>query len=261
MTMAVHDSSPRWRSFLTEAKEKEITLLLSQQTENPVIDISLHDLTGFDPDFAEDILSNPLGILRSGSNTLSEICNERGVDIDAMVRVKDLPRDSRRQLRNIGSSDIKKLICSEVSVTKVSELKPRIYTAVFRCEKCGCETHTDQKNERELQEPLECPPDTGCGSSSRETRFELVLEISRMINNQWMEIQELPEDVPSGAQPTRARVLVEGDLVNKHLPGERITANVIPMIHTHLQNRKKTPMFDIVYHLISSEHESIHSQR
>ena len=82
----------------------------------------------------------------------------------------------------------------------------------------------------ELIEPLRCPEATGCGRSIRgtdSTRFNLVLNSSRMINNQWLEIQELPENVPSGAQPSRANVLLEGDLVNKHLPGQRITANVI----------------------------------
>ena len=257
MTMAVHDSSPRWRTFLNQAKEKEITLLLSQQTHTPVVEVSFHDLTGFDPDFAEDILNEPRQILGSGSATLSDICKERGVDLEAMVRVSDLKRDSRRPLREIGSSDIEKLRRVDVSVTKVSELKPRIHRAVFICQKCGCTIEVDQKNERELEEPLECPPETGCGSSARETRFKLVMNLSRMINNQWLEVQELPENVPSGAQPRRGITLVEGDLVNKHLPGERITANVIPVVHSEVKNRKKTPMFDIIYHLVSSEHESV----
>jgi len=51
-------------------------------------------------------------------------------------------------------------------------------------------------------------------------------------------------------------VLIEGDQVNKHLPGERVTANVIPVVRSEVRNRKKTPMFDVIFHLISSEHES-----
>ena len=77
-----------------------------------------------------------------------------------------------------------------------------------------------------------------------------------MVNNQWIEIQELPENVPSGAQPTRGSVLVEGDQVNRHLPGERIVANLMPVVRSEVRRSKKTPMFDIIYHLISSEHEN-----
>ena len=82
------------------------------------------------------------------------------------------------------------------------------------------------------------------------------MNVSRMVNNQWIEVQEVPENVPSGAQPSRAHVLVEGELVNKHLPGQRVIINMIPVVHSEVKRNKKTPMFDIIYHLVSSEHES-----
>ena len=257
MTMAAHDASSRWRTFLEEAKDSEVMTLLSRQSNYPFLAIPFHELQSFDPDFAEDILESPKAILSSGSRTLVEICRERGEEIDAMLRVGELPSDSRKPLREIGSADIDKLRSVDVIVTKISEIKPRIHRAVFKCESCGHDIEIDQENERELKEPLNCPQALGgCGSSKPATRFDLVLLSSRMVNNQWIEIQEQPENVPSGAQPRRGMVLIEGDQVNKHLPGERITANVIPVVRSEVRNRKKTPMFDVIFHLISSEHES-----
>jgi len=257
MTMAAHDASSRWRTFLEEAKDSEVMALLSRQSNYPFLAIPFHELQSFDPDFAEDILESPKSILSSGSRTLVEICRERGEEIDAMLRVGELPNDSRKPLREIGSTDIDKLRSVDVIVTKISEIKPRIHRAVFKCESCGHDIEIDQENERELKEPLNCPQALGgCGSSKPATRFDLVLLSSRMVNNQWIEIQEQPENVPSGAQPRRGMVLIEGDQVNKHLPGERITANVIPVVRSEVRNRKKTPMFDVIFHLISSEHES-----
>ena len=96
MAMATHDSGARWKTFLSEAKEQEITLLLSRQTASPVIDVSFHELTGFDPEFAEDILISPRLIISSGHKILSEICRDRGVDLDAMIRLSDLPKDTMR---------------------------------------------------------------------------------------------------------------------------------------------------------------------
>ena len=259
MTMAAHDSSARWRTFLTEAKEPDILLILSKQSE-PYLEIPFHELQAFDPEFADDVLQHPRQILDRGSQTLVEICRERGEDIDAMLRVGELPRDSRRNLRDIGTADIEQLRSVEVIITKISDLKPRLHIAVFTCEACGNTIEVGQKNERELVEPLRCPTDSGCGGSrtSKEnpTRFNLVINVSRMVNNQWIEIQELPENVPSGAQPTRGTVLVEGDQVNRHLPGERIVANVMPVVRSEVRRNRKTPMFDVIYHLVSSEHES-----
>jgi replicative DNA helicase Mcm len=254
--MAAHDASARWRTFLEEAKETEVMTLLSRQSNFPFLSVPFHELQTFDPDFAEDVLQYPKQVLSAGSKTLMEICRERGEDIDALLRVGELPGDTRVPLRDIGSDDIDKLRSVDVIVTKISEIKPRIHRAVFRCESCGVEIEVDQENERELKEPLKCPDGDGCGLPKAQTRFDLILISSRMVNNQWIEIQEQPEYVPSGAQPRRGMVLIEGDQVNKHLPGERITANVIPVVRSEVRNRKKTPMFDVIFHLISSEHES-----
>ena len=256
MTMAAHDASARWRTFLEEAKETEVMTLLSRQSNFPFLSVPFHELQTFDPDFAEDVLQYPKQVLSAGSKTLMEICRERGEEIDALLRVGELPGDTRVPLRDIGSSDIDKLRSVDVIVTKISQIKPRIHRAVFRCESCGVEIEVDQENERELKEPLKCPDGDGCGLPKAQTRFDLILISSRMVNNQWIEIQEQPEYVPSGAQPRRGMVLIEGDQVNKHLPGERITANVIPVVRSHVRNRKKTPMFDVMFQMISSEHES-----
>ena len=259
MSMAAIDSSARWRTFFSEAKESEMILLLSKQSDTPVLELTFHDLQAFDPEFAEDVLAYPRNILNSGRRTLNEICRERGEDIDCILSVGELPRDSRRDLRDVGSKDIGRLRSAEVIVTKISEIKPRIHRAVFQCEACEHTVEMIQDNERELKEPLRCPPETGCGLSagrSGETRFNLVMNISRMVNNQWIEVQEVPENVPSGAQPSRAHVLVEGELVNKHLPGQRVVVNIIPVVHSEVKRNRKTPMFDIIYHMVSSEHES-----
>ena len=262
MTMAAHDSSARWKTFFLEAKETEIFTLLSKQSITPTLSIPFHELQAFDPDFAEDILQFPRQILNTGKDTLREICRERGEDLDVILRVGELPRDSRRAIREIGSSDIEKLRSSDVQVIKISEIKPRMHIAAFQCEACGVTQEIIQNNERELIEPIRCLPTDqgGCGENAGRggaTRFNLVFNVSRLINNQWIEIQELPESVESGAQPGRAKVLLEGDLVNKHLPGQRIVANMIPVVYSEVIKNKKTPMFDIIYHLISSEHESV----
>mgnify|MGYP003309861226 FL=1 len=143
MTMATHDSAARWKTFLSEAKEHEITLLLSKQTVSDIVPVSFHELTGFDPEFAEDILSNPRSIISSGHKVLSEICRDRGEDLDARIILSDLPRDTLSPLRDIGSRDIDKLRSLDVIVTKMSQLKPRIHVAVFECESCGNTQHID----------------------------------------------------------------------------------------------------------------------
>jgi len=53
--MATHDSSARWHTFLTEAKDDDIVMLLSKQSP-PYVEVPFHELQGFDPEFADDVL-------------------------------------------------------------------------------------------------------------------------------------------------------------------------------------------------------------
>ena len=61
----------------------------------------------------------------------------------------------------------------DVIVTKISEIKPRIHKAVFKCESCGHDIEIDQENERELKEPLNCPQALG-GWEAAKTRPDLI---------------------------------------------------------------------------------------
>ena len=78
-----------------------------------------------------------------------------------------------------------------------------------------------------------------------------------MVDNQWIEVQELPENVKPGSQPVRLSVLAEAELAGKHVPGERIRINGIPYVRTLKRGGAKTPMFDVYISLHSSERKNI----
>ena len=79
MTIHVQDSSARWKTFLTTAKEDEILLLLTKQSQTPVLKIDFHEIQSFDSEFADWILKDPRAVLDSGSKMLNDLCLEEGV--------------------------------------------------------------------------------------------------------------------------------------------------------------------------------------
>ena len=87
-------------------------------------------------------------------------------------------------------------------------------------------------------------------------KFTLVKEKCSLVDNQKIEIQEIPERVPSGAQPSSGMVILEGDLVNRVLPGTRIIANMVPQMHSERKGTRKTPLFEIFYNMVSMETET-----
>jgi replicative DNA helicase Mcm len=258
--MGIQDSNARWRTLLQEQFPQDVQVLASGWPNNRVMSVKFSVVQAWDPDFARTLIEYPKPILRAGTEALRAICREGGHEIDPMLRIIELPVDCQRSLREIGSEDIERLVSSEVVVTKVSELKPRVYHADFRCAICAHVTPMAQLNELELMEPVLCDDtDGGCGRSpggKDGTRFELIQENAVLIDNQWLEIQELPENVTGGAQPARATVLAEADLANKLLPGQRVTANIVPFIRTEMKRSGKTPMFNIYHSLVSAEQEN-----
>ncbi len=257
--MSVDDSNARWRTILQELFANEIRSVGSKWPEERSLKVPFNAIQGFDPSFANAIIEYPKSILDTGTSVLHALCRDGGYDADPSLRIIELPPDCRRSLREVGSSEVDMLISSEVVVTKVSELKPRIYNAQFRCESCGHIIEIKQLNELELKEPIECPELDGCNrqvGGKGGTRFSIVHDNISLVDNQWIEIQELPENVKGGAQPARATVLAEADLANTLLPGMRLTVNLIPFIRTENKRTGKTPMFDVYHTLVSAEHEN-----
>ena len=250
----MEDFGSRWETFFEEVKLQEIQLLTNNSTE---FRIRFNDIQSWDPEFAKRILVQPNKLIRMGEKILAEICKRDGIRVEPDILLEHLPPDVERDLRDIGSGDLKKLRCIDVIVTKVSEIKPRIYDAVWKCESCGANTHVAQDNELELNEPLVC---SGCelpgGRGKDCTRFKIQTDDCTWTNNQYIEIQELPERVKGSGQPSRGKVLIEGNQCNKFLPGERITANLIPYTQAGYHRNTKSSMFETVYSLHSATHES-----
>ncbi len=258
--LTIHDSEARWRTFFEETCANEISSLAASWPERISFPVDFARIQAWNVSFAELLLNNPRDTISKSNIILATICRESGYEADPRIRIIGLPPDSIRKLRDISSEEVELFITSEVIVTKISELKPRIYNGIFTCTTCGNTIEITQPNELELIEPSECPDTGGCGrrtSGGGSTRFDLRMESSTMIDNQWIEVQELPENVKPGSQPVRLSVLAEAELAGKHVPGERIRINGIPYVRTLKRGGMKTPMFDVYISLHSSERKNI----
>tara|TARA_X000001036_G_scaffold124620_1_gene118114 strand:- start:365 stop:2515 length:2151 start_codon:yes stop_codon:yes gene_type:complete len=253
MALQIEDLGSRWETFFQEVKLQEIQLLTNNSIE---FRIRFNDIQSWDPEFAKKILNQPKRTILTGKRILSQRCKENGLNIEPDILLEHLPPDVEDDLREIGSDDLNRLRCVNVVITKVSEIRPRIYEADWCCDSCNGHTVVTQENELELKEPLIC---SGCelpASGAGSTRFTLDSDRCTWINNQYLEIQELPERVKGSGQPSRGKVLIEGIQCNRFLPGERVTANLIPYTQAGYHRNRKSAMFEIVYSLHSAVRES-----
>ena len=135
---------------------------------------------------------------------------------------------------------------------------PRTYEGVFICAACGHSSRVNQPNEQELVEPIECfEIDGGCGRKKNQTKFVQRVEESILIDTQFIELQEPPENLRGGVQPERILCIAEHDIAGQLNPGDRVTANGMLFVRSQRKSGKDTPIFDIFMRIHSIQRENI----
>ena len=178
--------------------------------------------------------------------------------IVAFVRIIELPPDSHRTVRQLRSEDLGSMISVDAIATKIGKVLPRTYEGVFVCAACGHSSHINQPNEQELVEPIECfEIDGGCGRKKNQTKFVQRVEESILIDTQFIELQEPPENLRGGVPPERILCIAEHDIAGQLTPGARVTANGMLFVRSQRKSGKDTPIFDIFMRIHSIQRENI----
>jgi replicative DNA helicase Mcm len=156
-------------------------------------------------------------------------------------------------ISDIRHEQLGKLICISGIVKRVSEVKPLILKAAFKCARCPT-VIVESQNELYIKEPLECYKEqNGCGRSAGSTQFSLVPNECIYSDYQKIDIQETPESLRGGKQPTSLSCYVLNNLVGKILPGERVTLNGIIELD-RMKEKSELSIVDIRFRIISYNH-------
>jgi replicative DNA helicase Mcm len=145
------------------------------------------------------------------------------------VRIRNVPAERTMLVRNITADYIGKIVAAEGVVRQTTMIMPKLKVAKWACRKCG-RTYDIVQDSNRLKKPLVCV----CGSHD----FELIPDQSVWVDFQRIQIQEPIEFLRGGEQARFIDVYLEGDLVNKVKPGDRIT--VIGVVRLIPPDSKKT---------------------
>ena len=253
------DLPARWTSLIQDYFSEAVHNLAQTWPDDQSLDISYRIIEGFDTEFANDIVKNPDLHFHAANQALRQfLIDAGGSTMYPFVRIIHLPSDQVRTVSQLRADDIGQMLALDSVVTKISGVRPRIYSAVFECMACNHTMALNQPNEQELIEPVECEQITGgCGRPKRQTRFVLNHNESILINSQFIELQELPEQMKGGIQPERIICIGEHDLAGKLNPGDRVKANGVLFIRSQRKGGKDTPVFDIFLRIQSLERQNI----
>tara|TARA_B100001250_G_scaffold409920_1_gene435252 strand:+ start:5550 stop:7676 length:2127 start_codon:yes stop_codon:yes gene_type:complete len=253
------DLAARWTSMIQDLYAEAVHNLAQKWPDEQSLEVSYRLIEGFDDEFAQNIIAHPDLHFQAANQALRQFLQDEGhASMYPFVRIIHMPSDQVRTVSQLRADDIGMMLAIDSIATKVSGVRPRIYSASFLCASCGHVIDAKQPNEQELVEPIECSQiDGGCGRPKRQTRFILQEEESILINSQFIELQELPEQLKGGIQPERIICIGEHDIAGKLNPGDRVKANGVLFIRSQRKGGKDTPVFDIFLRIHSLERQNI----
>ena len=208
-----------------------INKLSAMYPEEKSLYVSFRDISeygrsnGFDQGLAED----PELFISLGEDVLKEMMrHDRGNVTRINLRITDISEDPafRKEIRQLRSPDIGKLLSITGIIRKNTEVLPRLQIAAFECSVCG-EINLVHQERGKLDEPQECQGKLESGLDHSKAKFKLKSDLSEFVDTQKVELQENPETLEGGTQPQRIAVIMEDDITGRLFPGDRVTIDGI----------------------------------
>ncbi|MHA2255888.1 MAG: minichromosome maintenance protein MCM [Candidatus Heimdallarchaeaceae archaeon] len=243
-----------WQKFFEKECKSDIETVALEYPEKKSLYVDYWAIDRADPHLAEMLVEQPYKTVFNAEEALKTIDVAVEQNLHLHFRVVNLPDMQKIIIRKIRALHLGKLKAVEGLVKKRTEVRPKLKTAAFVCQKCGAVIKIEQ-SEDILKEPSECYEDQG--GCARVSSFKLSTNLSEFIDSQKIEIQENPEGLRGGAQPERISVFLEDDLVGEIAPGDRVIVNGV--LHS-MQRRRGTfrlTSFDKIMDAISVENQQM----
>ncbi|HOT07643.1 MAG TPA: minichromosome maintenance protein MCM [Methanotrichaceae archaeon] len=235
----ISDAVGKWEEFIRSRYWDDLLELAESYPASRSLCLSFPDLDRYDPEFADELLENPDRILEAAHIALLEMDLPLEADLSGShVRIFGLPRHYKT--RELRSDHLGKLIGIEGQVRTATEVRPKIVSAAYECQRCGHTFLVDQSGTK-YSEPYECPND----ACDRRGPFRFLLDRSRFVDAQKVRIQESPEDLRGGEQPQTLDVELEDDIAGKIFPGDRVVINGMLRSYQRTTQTGKSTYFDL----------------
>ena len=221
------DIKGRFQSFIEDFTDKEGNLYyyekirLMERQGSRSLNISYNDLLVQDSKLAEEIVINPEECFQVGVEILKSILAQISPEYlerlnRVYVRIEDMTK--KLSLRSLKTEHLGLLTCFEGIVIGVTEPKPMMIRANFKCVSCG-----EQNQITDFPEGIYNPP-YQCRNEQCQRKGSLILQLEKSIFIDWQKItlQEKPEELPPGQLPQNLIIHVLDDLVDQARPGDRI---------------------------------------
>lgn len=214
-----------------QSQKSKVLELTSKYPERKSLEVDFKELDFFDGGLAESLLEKPDEVIKEFERLLSV---ETG--LKAHVRFFNLPDVVGVDVQKLGEEHLNKLVKVEGVISWITEINPRVKTAVWECVYCGRKQDVETDRVSALKPPGQC---SECGRG----KFKLLEGESEFINVQRAKMQDLIEKL-QGSMPTSTITMwLEDDLVNSVFPGEKVVVTGVLRIMPPKEGRGKSSVY------------------
>ncbi len=193
--------------------------------------INIKDLEKFDNELANELLTNPDGVVPAANAALMKLNpNPERMEKPVYARFYGLDAATMPLIQDVGSDNIGKLLTLDSLIVKRSEIIPMVHVGVFKCTLCNNVTKVEVERDNV---PDVCP-------QCKRRSLRQVTEESKFIDLQRIAVQD-PLERLRGSTPTwQLEIWLEDDMVNCSQPGDRVDVTGVLRIRPRRNSRGKT---------------------
>ena len=232
-----------WSRFLKNRYKKQLADLTREYPYRRSLQVDYREVESFGKTgirLADELLDNPGKVIADVKDAIKnhQLIKTKDGRVAEHINIRFVNLPKKTGIRHIRSDDINKYITVEGILRKITEVRPRIVNAVFRCP--GGHITEKKQGYGQFIEPDGCATD-GCTFK----KLELIPKRSWFVDSQKIRIQEQPEGLRGGEQPQTLDLDVNDDLTGVVAPGDRVVMNGILRSMQRITHGSKHTIFDI----------------
>jgi len=232
-----------WSRFLKNRYKKQLADLTREYPYRRSLQVDYREVESFGKTgirLADELLDNPGKVIADVKDAIKnhQLIKTKDGRVAEHINIRFVNLPKKTGIRHIRSDDINKYITVEGILRKITEVRPRIVNAVFRCP--GGHITEKKQGYGQFIEPDGCATD-GCTFK----KLELIPKRSWFVDSQKIRIQEQPEGLRGGEQPQTLDLDVTDDLTGVVAPGDRVVMNGILRSMQRITHGSKHTIFDI----------------
>ena len=236
----MEDLETRFRDFLVSKQELASQIQEASDSNKETFFIDLEEIKPSFPSLFVNIHQNFIHKYEQINKIFREYCISK---INKPLDVSFMNAGRKLKIRELKSDVLGDLITFTGTVTRTTQVRPELQTAVFKCRDCNTViSEVKQEQEFTYTEPLFCPNHL----CSNRSKFEIDLNQSTFNNWQRVHVEERADEIPNGCLPRSMDVIVRNDLVEQIKPGANLNFTgylmVVPdIVQLKLPNMKSIP--------------------